>query len=804
MSGPVFRAEGLTVNLFAGDARTIIYVPSVNALQVMSGRSFLLSFRRTLAIEPLFAPIVGILHPDGLSFYFPIPGDLSLSLYEAGREYALSYDIIETTTGGSDTRLIGRVNVAPSSNVPSGLPPIALLWPTTQAIADVDVIGTVERGAPGPGLADELKLWNDISVATPEAARAKIRQWGAEGAEPFVADVAGYAEAADQSSQTAADSAAASVAAKDLSEAAAQTAIFGGDIHPDRAAGIAANPSPSEGNEFVAYGPAGSYATRYKYTAGEWGVADDYPNRTALSAGIALFDASIKQNGGVREPFKPVQYWTNGLGFIIGRRFVELHDPVPVSDVATRTVSTLGFVLAERRTDGSERRPGGYSRPVTGVRQRTINPLGFISSEELNDGSRRELGTLSRAITDARWRRVNPLGFVTFEEGLDGSIKGVAASVTPTPEPETLKLPIATDGRSITRWRGKAAKLLSPGGDGLITLAFFGNSWADKRPIVQATANRLRSRFGNAGGGWISCDSYLTAPGDDLGPLDDATWTQTGWTLFDITSTLTLPTGGCSLDGKSLYTFGATATARATFTGTAFSIFRPKTNGTVRYRVDGGAWVALTGDGSNTLEVTTVTGLLNGSGQLLPAQHIVDVDVVGNTGMAVWQGLKYWSEGAKGVQIFKFGNSGLDASQLSVYVSQYIAPALAHFDIDAINYDAGTNEYRRSNNNPTAFRSTIETFVSVARSVIPDVGFVFYAPARSNGTVARPLSEYRDALGALAIDGGHEFYSMYDDWDAWSVENARGMWRDPLHVNDAGAWRLACALDQFFYSNRCI
>lgn len=74
------------------------------------------------------------------------------------------------------------------------------------------------------------------------------------------------------------------LAAQASAEAAAQAALLSGNIFANKAAGEAATPN---GQQFVAYGPADNYATRYLMVAGAGVVQDSYPNRTALDAAVS-------------------------------------------------------------------------------------------------------------------------------------------------------------------------------------------------------------------------------------------------------------------------------------------------------------------------------------------------------------------------------------------------------------------------------------------------------------------------------------------------------------------------------------
>jgi lysophospholipase L1-like esterase len=532
---------------------------------------------------------------------------------------------------------------------------------------------------------------------------------------------------------------------------------------------------------------ANSVARIYRKVNGEPVLIGSYPSAPLVLDTKAKLDASISQASGARAALAPSQRWVNGLGFVIGEQYAEIPDPRPITDARRRIVNRLGFVSAEEDVDGRQRIIGGWTRPILDAQYRLVNPLGFISQMIDVDGTARLPGTISRPITWARHIRSNPLGFLTFVEDLAGR-----SSTSNAEASASAPLPIATDARSLSLWRAKLATLMQTG-SGKARLLITGDSWTEKRPIPQQLANLLRAEFGDAGGGWIACSAYKTSSSDDLGPIDSATLAVSGWTLFDISASEVLPDCGCGHDGQALHTTGSVATAIATFTGTDVSLFRPKSTGSLRYRIDGGAWTTLTGDGSNTLEVTTIGGLSNGT-------HTLSIDTAPNTGggIAALYGIRFATAGATGVEILKCGNSGQDATQLGVYVATHVTAPIAEIQPDLIIFILGTNDYRRAGRTPDNFATVLSDYVTAARAGAPQVGFLFAAPADTDGSAVEPLTAYRDAMAAFAIAGRHAFYNMHDDWADWETEDSRGQWLDSLHVNTVGGYRIAASLIRHF------
>ncbi|MBV2147876.1 SGNH/GDSL hydrolase family protein [Sphingobium sp. AS12] len=116
----------------------------------------------------------------------------------------------------------------------------------------------------------------------------------------------------DQAALSEASAGVARLAAQDaaqLSEAAAQTALLG-TIYADKATGEAAT---ANGQQFVAYGPEGSYATRYRMVADVGVEQDSYPNRSALDA-VADGMIRVEQS---QSPDRPTHSLENGSGMAV-------------------------------------------------------------------------------------------------------------------------------------------------------------------------------------------------------------------------------------------------------------------------------------------------------------------------------------------------------------------------------------------------------------------------------------------------------------------------------------------------------
>jgi len=345
--------------------------------------------------------------------------------------------------------------------------------------------------------------------------------------------------------------------------------------------------------------------------------------------------------------------------------------------------------------------------------------------------------------------------------------------------------PSRRTGAGLTQWRAAVAQVRA--GTGKAKVMMQGDSYCEIATIPAAVASILRPKYGDIGGGWIAVQG--------AGPLDAATFaTSAGWTIFDDAqgaTILALPTVGVSFDGKVIYTTATDQTATWTFTGTEFRLnYGNKVAGAFRVRVDGGAWTTITSDATGTNGVYTRTGLSAGA-------HTVELDTSVNTGTAAIYGLYFTNTVGVGVEILKCGNGSLHAGHLATYVGTFVAPMIANIAPDVIVMSLVTNDYVTNNSSPALMVSTYRTYVSVVRALLPNVGFVFMiAPDTSLTPVSGTIADYANAVEAFCRQDGHEFYSMYDEFGTWAVENARGMFSgDPRHMNSTAAIRPASRID---------
>ena len=340
-----------------------------------------------------------------------------------------------------------------------------------------------------------------------------------------------------------------------------------------------------------------------------------------------------------------------------------------------------------------------------------------------------------------------------------------------------------TDARTAWRWSTAKTKYkLSV--TSKLKVGFTGDSWTEKKAIPQMMANILYSEYSKAGEGWIN---FASANGDTLNGMS---FNISGWTTYDASETTAAPTYGCALDGLCLYATGTAAriTLNAV-SATGLSIYYKDTTGTFRYTIDGGTPIVVTGAGTGNVTKVDITGLANGTHQLV-------IDLTGNADTAVIYGV-YATISSTGVEIQKFGNANITADGYTKVLGNisYFAQQL---NPDIIFMIIGTNDYRlgRTLSN---FYTALTSWVQAYKAALPDTALVLIAPPQCNASGSYPLSSYRDVMRQVANENHVEFFSLYDDFPAaYATANTYGLWNDALHLNNNGADFLSRQLYKYF------
>ena len=355
----------------------------------------------------------------------------------------------------------------------------------------------------------------------------------------------------------------------------------------------------------------------------------------------------------------------------------------------------------------------------------------------------------------------------------DGTLQGIGLSGSTStafaPQVTADATPAATDGRTLSKARAKAAAVRA--GSGSLVVAGIGDSWMQGVPIPNAIQAWLASTFGDCDKGWIHANTAGHWSGTSL-------TASGGWTQVD-GDVDNAPSFGQGPDGQMLYATGTSDTLTiVTQVATDLKFFTRKYGGTWRYRIDGGSWTTVAeGASDGSLRVTSVTGLSS-------ASHTINIDLTGNGGTVAWCGAHAFRAAAK-AQFLKMGNGGLTGYDARLYfaASQAAFTALAP---DLVFVFLGTNDYIYAESPPSEYKLALAAIITTLRAACgANVGIVLVAPALSNSTpVSAPLSQFRDAAYQVALAQGVEFLNLYDLIAPYATDAS--VWTDSRHLNQTG------------------
>lgn len=330
---------------------------------------------------------------------------------------------------------------------------------------------------------------------------------------------------------------------------------------------------------------------------------------------------------------------------------------------------------------------------------------------------------------------------------------------------------ISTDGRTLFRYRARIGTLDATA-LGQCKILMLGDSWSEHARIPQQLRNVLESRIGS-----VSSYGWIDAIGGS--PMQGLSYGRTGeWTTYSTATGGAVPTVGTGPDGRVVYTNANDATAQITTTCESFKIYFRETTGTFRWRVDGGEWTTVSGDGSGDIAVVTINNLPHTS-------HTFRLETVGNTDIVAILGYIATSS-ESGVIVHKCGSGGSTGVSMQKHLNN-LPQFVSDLDPDLAVIILGTNDYRTAGATVDQYRLAVNGVIDRLRSVIPDVGIVLWAPAQSNGTEVTPLANYVAAMSDIALNKNVEFFSNYASFGDFSQTNQLGMWLDNLHQSPSGA-----------------
>lgn len=341
--------------------------------------------------------------------------------------------------------------------------------------------------------------------------------------------------------------------------------------------------------------------------------------------------------------------------------------------------------------------------------------------------------------------------------------------------------PIATDGRSLFEFRRAVGRLKKAPSNVKLRIFCVGDSWSNFPTIPLALTELLTPNFAANQVQPVFIQANTAAAG--LWPGVGFT-TSGSWTFDDASAGATFP-NGTGVDGHTLRTTADGASLNFTGINANIITFFMRANGaTWRWRVDGGAWTNVTEGSGQGLNPVSTGGI--GAGL-----HTVDIEKVGSTGTLAFVGMR--NSPISGVDVAKVGNGGLTGAQMATYQPQQ-ASMWSQLFPDLVICILGTNDYHNSGSNPEQYKNGLATLTTAIKSGNPKAGIIFVVPPNTQGTVVTPLSQYRDAAYAHAIETGCEFLNLTDSWGEWNST----LFGDSVHVNDTGAYVLVDQINTAF------
>jgi len=338
---------------------------------------------------------------------------------------------------------------------------------------------------------------------------------------------------------------------------------------------------------------------------------------------------------------------------------------------------------------------------------------------------------------------------------------------------------ISTDGRTLSAWRRKRAKIQA-GLSSILRIGFAGHSWAAFGAGAAAVRDRILSDLGlstpSAGAGWVPVlqQTNCNALGQTI------TYGGSGFTQLGNPSGVINPaavTRGCGPDGMAVYATGTSATLSWNgLLGRKITLYYWDGDGTFRYRVDSGSWTTVTCGSTSAHAKLSISGLAN-------TTHLLEIDLTGNAGTVEFHGLLTEDTSiTSGVLFLKFGTSGMKGREASTIPSASKTWWNTELATDLHIVTFGLNDFNQQQDVVFYQQGLIDLFAMAANGKVlilePQCGA---SPSIVQGPAVIPQSSYRDGGLATALAQGWEWLNLYDDWDTYSAENTGGAWSDTLH-----------------------
>lgn len=338
-------------------------------------------------------------------------------------------------------------------------------------------------------------------------------------------------------------------------------------------------------------------------------------------------------------------------------------------------------------------------------------------------------------------------------------------------------------GASLFRYKSKLGKLIN-GTSAIAKVALTGDSWRERNIIPQAIADRLYAAYGQGADGWIGLNTTSA-----IGPLNGGSLSKTGWTLSDISSSIS---GLYAPDGHRLDCSDDTGTLTCTgINAETIKIYYLDTDGAFRYQVDGGGFVTVTGTNTGDAAHVEISGLSTSG------THTINIDTTVNAGTVSLFGI--YATGIDGVEVSKIANGGSRAvSYDAIYAQESVAYILDDIEYDAVEICLGSNDYRLGDS-PEGYHDGLANLASAYRDAVSDCGVIITSPAANGRPEAGyPMQDYRDQAVLAASQNGYEHFDQFSLFGTYVEMNALGAWADDLHLNALGATLTAEEINRIF------
>lgn len=454
-----------------------------------------------------------------------------------------------------------------------------------------------------------------------------------------------------------------------------------------------------------------------------------------------------------------------------------------IKEYVGRSISTVMPVVVDEKGNSPLWLRGGllgFPSLDAGTQERVKVQMGLASFQSLK---------FTPIIVDENgnsplWLENGYLGFGGLTAGAIAIIKAQIdqhQSIKPTNNVTNAAYSIVSDSASLRQFKAKASKLKS-GITQQLRLVMTGDSWTEHNTISNELLTLLRSKYGEAGTGWINL-------GIESNQLDGVTCARSGaWVYRDLDQSLSFPNGsppdGFVLSGS---TTDCLINVGNLTKGDKFTVFFGKSTGVFSYKLNGGAAVEVTVNASGS----TVQSIE------IPLSTTSSFEFAVVSGTVHFFGFHLRKSTGSGVELNKLGN-GSSTGQDWKIISPTSQSNFADFlKPDVVVIILGTNDYRKGHS-VANFKAGISSIIDGYRTNNPNCGVILIAPARTNTTFVIPLYEYRDAIYEIAQEKKAEFYNMYDDWDLYNPEYDNAMWSDSLHVSKSGAYRIATKIFKTF------